>query len=89
MQIYFENLWVLSFLPLAVLPWLKLPMTPIQVRNLPIVPVDKQSNFIELFIRIVLTSTIISCLFGLSGPYLGQRLIVSTGLGAEIVLLLD
>ncbi|GIR48395.1 MAG: hypothetical protein CM15mP58_04920 [Burkholderiaceae bacterium] len=69
MQIYFENLWVFSLLPLAVLPWLKLPSTPIEVRNLPIVPIDRESNLIELMVRLTLTMTIISCLFGLSGPY--------------------
>ena len=89
MQIYFENLWVFSLLPLAVLPWLKLPSMPIEVRNLPIVPIDRESNLIELMVRLTLTMTIISCLFGLSGPYYGQRMTVSTGLGAEIVLLLD
>ena len=89
MQIYFESLWVFSLLPLAVLPWIKLPSTPIEVRNLPIVPIDRESNLIELMIRLTLTITIISCLFGLSRPYYGQRMTVSTGIGAEIVLLLD
>ena len=89
MEVHFENLWVLTLLTLAVLPWLKLPMTPIRVRNLPIVPINKQSTFIELLIRLILTATIISCVYGLSGPYSSQRTMVSTGLGAEIVLLLD
>ena len=89
MQIYFENLWVLSMLPLAILPWFKLPMTPIQVRNLPIVPIKTDSNLIELLVRLILTLTLIFCLLGLSGPFYGQRTAVSTGLGAEIVLLLD
>ena len=36
-----------------------------QVRNLPIVPIDKESNLIELMVRLTLTMTII-VLLGLS-----------------------
>ena len=47
---YFENLWVLACYHWAFS--VKITEHPIEVRNLPIVPIDKESNLIELIVRL-------------------------------------
>ncbi len=86
---YFENLFFIFFLPLCILPWLFLPLNSLTVRNLPIIPTNKQSTLFELLIKLSLSLSLFFLLIGLSKPSIPESMIEKTGLGAEIVLLLD
>ena len=86
---YFENLYFIFFLPICILPWLFLPLNSLIVRNLPILPDNKQSLLFELLIKLSLSLSLFFLLIGLSKPTVPETLAEKTGLGAEIVLLLD
>ncbi len=85
----FEHLWVLFFLPLAILPMYFLPLRYLEVRNLPIVPSDATSRFLNFLIRITASLSIASLLFGFANPRSEETTVERVGTGAEIVLLLD
>ncbi|OUW06049.1 MAG: hypothetical protein CBD16_00570 [Betaproteobacteria bacterium TMED156] len=85
----FEHIWVLLFLPFALLPWLTFPLKNLVVRNLPIIPVDAVSEFLFILVRLTSSLCIVSLLFGLANPRSTEKIVERVGTGAEIVLLLD
>ena len=85
----FERLWILLFLPISILPWYVLPFKSLVVRNLPIIPADSTSKFLDFFVRFTASLSIAALLFGFANPRSKESLVDKVGTGAEIVLLLD
>lgn len=85
----FEHLWILSFLPFAILPWYVLPFKYLEVRNLPIIPIDPASKVLNFLVRFTASLSFIALLFGFANLRSSEKVIEKVGTGAEIVLLLD
>jgi mxaC protein len=84
----FDHAWVLLFLPLALLPFVK-SASSIRYSSLALIPRDRASAVIAASVKVLAAIAIAALIVGLAGPYRRDVAIEQIGRGAEIVLLLD
>lgn len=84
-----EYLWVLLFLPLALLPFILRVESDLNCSSLEILPADPLSRFFELFLRVLASLVIASILLGVSGLNLSAKTVEKIGRGAQTVILFD
>ena len=62
-----DYLWVLLFLPLALLPFILRVESDLNYSSLDLLPVDPLSRAIEFFLRLLASLVIVFILLGVSG----------------------
>ncbi len=85
----FTQPWVLLFLPLAVLPFLRARSDTLSFSYLPWLPSDPAGRIAGWLRTACAVLAIASVVVGLAGPGRPETQVVRTGRGAEIVVLID
>jgi len=85
----FESPWLLWLLPLAALPLVATPATPLGYSSLALLPRDRASDALQLALRTAGCVALAALVIALAGPYRPEYQVERVGKGAEIVLVLD
>jgi len=85
----FSYPWLLWLLPLAVLPLLLQRVHAKQYSWVSMLPADRLSNLIGLLLKVFAVLTLIFIIIGLASPHTLEQKVERTGVGAQIVLVLD
>ena len=89
MNLQFAHPWVLFLLPLGLLPLFLQIHKPLTYAHMQLIPSDSLSAFIDVGLRCVAMLALGSLVCAMAGPYRPAQEIERTGLGAQVVLLLD
>jgi len=81
--------WLLSLLPLALLPLLNSGISNLQIASHFFLPEDKAGQWLARLWRLLACVTIAALLVSLAGPGLSETAQERTGRGAEISILMD
>ncbi len=85
----FGNPWILTFLPLALLPWLTHIHAKQIISSVNLVPEDPMANWIDRAYKLLASLAICTVLLILAFPHIPETEQVKSGEGAHTVILLD
>jgi len=88
-NIQFAYPWILWLLPIALLPWWRTGLVPVNLPSLDLLPRDVLSKFLAFALRLAGSILILVLLGAIAGPYIAEQTVERTGKGAQIILLLD
>ena len=89
MPLAFAQPWLLTLLPLALLPLFFHSQQTIAYSSLPRLPTDRLSQAVAILLRALMIAVLIAIILGLSGLFRPPELVERIGQGAQMVVLLD
>ncbi|MFL6656176.1 MAG: vWA domain-containing protein [Sulfurifustis sp.] len=89
MSIAFAQPWALVFLPLAILPLLRLSAHALGCASIALLPRDRLSQAAGWAVRVAGALAIAAIVVAVSGPYLSEQTTEHLGQGAEMAIVLD